>query len=51
MANNNKKQDIRGLENLIKEADERHTKAIEEIKEQNNKALEELKMMIAGLAM
>lgn len=48
MANSGKKQDIRDLENLIRETDERHNKAMEEMREYNAKALEELKLMIAG---
>lgn len=50
MANNGKKQDIRDLENLIKESNERHQKAMEDMRESNAKALEELKLLIAGMA-
>ena len=50
MANNGTKQDFIDLENLIKETDEKHRKAIEEMREQSLKAIEELKLLIAGLA-
>lgn len=46
MTNNRKKQDIRDLENLIRETDEKHQKAMEEMRESNAKALEELKLLI-----
>lgn len=50
MTNNRKKQDIRDLENLIRETDEKHQKAMEEMRESNAKALEELKLLIVGRA-
>ena len=50
MAINDKMQDLRELENLIKEIDERHSKAIEDIRAQNIIATEEPKLLIAGIA-
>ena len=45
IANNSEKKDFWDLENLIKETDEKHTKAIEEMMEQNSKAMEEIRLL------
>ena len=47
MANNDRKQDFKDSENLIKETNEKHNYG----REQNSKTIEEIKMMISGTAL
>lgn len=51
MANNSKRQDLKDIENLIRETNEKYGSAIPEVGEQNSKAMEEIKTMIAKIAL
>ncbi|XP_039124215.1 uncharacterized protein LOC120260722 [Dioscorea cayenensis subsp. rotundata] len=46
MANTSKKQDLKDLESLMREIDEKHSKSIQEVREQNLKSMEEVKQEV-----